>query len=66
MCSFIKIAHDFADAVMAWIVTEERREGYAYFRMGAFGDTSHLYANNDEPAFAARFCECYTNTDERH
>lgn len=41
------------------VVTEERREGTASFRMMAFGDTSHLYAKGEEPAFAARFCETY-------
>ena len=41
------------------VVTEERREGTASFRMLAFGDTSHLYAKGEEPAFAARFCETY-------
>lgn len=45
--------------------TEERREGIAYFRMSAFGDTSHLYAKGLEPSFAARFCETY-DSDERH
>lgn len=55
-----------APTSMTTVVTEERREGIAYFRMSAFGDTSHLYAGNMEPAFAARFCECYANTDERH
>lgn len=48
------------------VVTEERREGTAIFRMSSFGDISHLYANNEPPAFAARFCECYQNSDERH
>lgn len=43
--------------------TEERREGYAYFRMSTFGDTSHLYAAEREPAFAARFCETYARFD---
>ena len=47
------------------LVTEERREGIAYFRMGSFGDISHLYAAGEEPAFAARFCETYDNLDER-
>ena len=47
------------------VVTEERREGIASFRMGSFGDVSHLYANEEPPAFAARYCECYTNEDER-
>ena len=45
--------------------TEERREGYAYFRMSTFGDTSHLYAAGQEPSFAARFCETYANFDPK-
>lgn len=48
------------------VVTEERTEGLACFRMSAFGDISHLYVADEEPAFAARFCECYSNSDERH
>ena len=48
------------------VVTEERRKGIAYFRMSSFGDISHLYANGEEPAFAARFCECFENAEERH
>lgn len=48
------------------IVTEERRKGIAYFRMSAFGDISHLYAANEEPSFAARFCETFDNTSQRH
>lgn len=43
--------------------TEERQEGIAYFRMSAFGDTSHLYAAGREPSFAARFCETYAQFD---
>ena len=46
--------------------TEERREGIAAFRMSAFGDISHLYVHDEAPAFAARFCETYGNTEERH
>lgn len=46
--------------------TEERREGKAYFRMASFGDVSHLYAAGEPVAFAARFCECFSNEDERH
>lgn len=46
--------------------TEERREGIAAFRMSSYGDISHLYAGGEPPAFAARFCECYTNEEERH
>ena len=48
------------------LVTEERREGIAYFRASAFGDTSHLYAAGREPSFAARFCETYSNKGQRH
>lgn len=48
------------------IVTEERREGTASFRMSCYGDTTHLYINNEKPSFAARFCEMYSNKDERH
>ena len=43
------------------IYTEEREDGEAHFRVASFGDVSHLYANNEEPSFAARFCECYTD-----
>ena len=46
--------------------TEERRRGIAYFRMSAFGDTSHLYAAGEEPSFHARFCETFDNADQRH
>lgn len=48
------------------IYTEERREGKACFRASAMGDVSHLYAGGREPSFAARFCECYSNENERH
>lgn len=47
------------------VVTEERREGIASFRMSAFGDVSHLYCHHEPPAFSARFRECYGNEDER-
>ena len=55
-----------APSSVTTLITEERREGYAYFRMGAFGDTSHLYAGGRAPSFSARFCELYTNDQERH
>lgn len=48
------------------LITEERREGIACFRMNAFGDTSHLYAADREPSFSARFCEVYSNMAQRH
>lgn len=46
--------------------TEERRKGIASFRMSEYGDISHLYVKNEEPAFAARFCEAFENEDQRH
>lgn len=48
------------------VSTEERRDGIAIFRVNAFGDVSHLYANGEEPAFAGRFCEMFSNTEQRH
>ncbi len=55
-----------APSSVTTLYTEEREEGIACFRCGAFGDISHLYAGNEEPSFAARFCETYSNFDERH
>ena len=48
------------------LVTEERREGAAAFRMTAFGDISHLYKYGEPPAFAGRFCEVFSNEEQRH
>ena len=48
------------------LTTEERRPGVVHWRMNGFGDISHLYVADQPPAFAARFCECYTNEDQRH
>lgn len=48
------------------LVTEERREGIASFRMTGFGDTSHLYAGDEEVSFQARFCETFDDMTERH
>lgn len=47
------------------LITEEREEGIALFRIQQYGDISHLYAGGEEPAFAARFCECFSD-DTRH
>lgn len=55
-----------APSSVTTVYTEERREGIASFRMASFGDISHLYVENQEPAFAGRFCECFGNTNERH
>lgn len=54
-----------APTAVTTVVTEERRQGKAAFRMTGFGDTSHLYVANEEPAFSARFCETF-DSDERH
>ncbi len=48
------------------LTTEERQRGYASFRMNTYGDTSHLDIHDEPRSFAARFCECYDNKDERH
>lgn len=48
------------------LYTEEREKGVAVWRCSAFGDVSHLYAGNEEPAFAARFCEIYDDMTQRH
>lgn len=55
-----------APSSVTTIYTEERRKGIASFRVQSFGDVSHLYAAGREPSFAARFCECYDNEEERH
>lgn len=55
-----------APASVTTVVTEERRQGKASFRMGAFGDTSHFYIAGEEPSFSARFCETFDSEDERH
>ncbi len=54
-----------APTSVSTIVSEERQKGIASFRMGSFGDISHLYVKDEPPAFAARFCECYDNEEER-
>lgn len=55
-----------APSSVTTIVSEERREGIAYFRVSSFGDISHLYSAGEEPSFAARFCETYNNLTQRH
>lgn len=55
-----------APSSVTTVVTEERREGIAYFRMTGFGDISHLYAAGREPSFSCRFCEVYTRMDQCH
>ena len=48
------------------IATEERIDGIAAFRVLSYGSTGHLYAGGEEPSFAGRFCECFSNTDQKH
>ena len=48
------------------LVTEERRQGIAAFRMCVFGDVSHLTAAGQAPGFSARFCETWDCQEERH
>ncbi|MBQ2582621.1 MAG: histidine phosphatase family protein [Erysipelotrichaceae bacterium] len=59
--------HGFAPAPtsVTTVYTEEREKGIASFRIASFGDISHLYDKGIEPAFAARFCECFSD-DTRH
>lgn len=47
-------------------VTQEREKGIAEFRCLVFGDVSHLKEENQEPAFAGRFCEMFDNKEQRH
>ena len=47
------------------LTTEEREEGIASLRCSGFGDLSHLYAGDEPPSFAARFCETFYD-EERH
>ena len=59
--------HGFAAAPssVTTVYTEERRQGTASFRVAAFGDISHLYANGEPPSFSARFCETYNTKGQR-
>ena len=48
------------------VITEERQQGVAYFRASRLGDISHLRIGGEEPSFMARFCEVYSNQEQRH
>lgn len=54
-----------APSSVTTVVTEERQEGTAIFRISAFGDTSHLFAHNEPPAFSGKFRECFINENEK-
>lgn len=55
-----------APSSVTTVYTEEREEGIASFRCFAYGDLSHLYAADEPPAFAGRFCETFDDPTERH
>lgn len=48
------------------LCSEEREKGIASFRCQYFGDLSHFAESGEEASFAGRFCELYSNEDERH
>ncbi len=47
------------------LITEERREGTAIFRIQQFADISHLYSAGEKPSFAARYRECYGDKERK-
>lgn len=55
-----------APSSLTIVNTEERRQGYASFRICEYGDITHLRDNGEEASFQARFCTRYENTDQRH
>ncbi len=63
----IPLLHDFValPTSVTTLYSEERTDGMAIFRCCGFGDISHLYAGDEAPSFAGRFCETY-DSDERH
>ncbi len=64
----VALTHGFVAAPTSVTIlnSEEREKGKAIFRCACFGDISHLYCADEPPAFAARFCETYDTTEERH
>ena len=66
-CSPMVLWHNFValPSSVTTLISEEREEGTAVFRCQQFADISHLYAGDEEPSFAARFCECFDD-DTRH
>lgn len=55
-----------APSSVTTVMTEERRQGTASFRISSFGDVSHLLGAGEEPSFSARFCETWDCQEERH
>lgn len=64
-CSPMVLWHNFValPTSVTTLITEEREPGIAIFRTQQFGDISHLYCADEEPAFAARFRECASDND---
>ena len=52
-----------APSSVTTVMTEERREGTASFRISRFGDVSHLYVKGEEPSFFARYCETFDSNE---
>ena len=48
------------------IITEERQQSIASFRMFRMGDISHLVMADEKASESARFCEMYSNDHQRH
>lgn len=46
------------------VVTEERQQGVASFRMNYFGNTTHLYLQQQDPSFSGRYAECFEDTSQ--
>ncbi len=55
-----------APASVSGVVSEERRQGIASFRMYSFGDTAHLEAAGLAENVNGRFTEVYSDFDHRH
>lgn len=54
-----------APSSVTTVLTEERRQGTASFRVWSCGDVRHILDAGEQPSFSARFCECFTD-DTRH
>lgn len=67
-CSPFVLLHGFvpSPSSITTVVTEERIEEQAFFRITEMGAVPHLRIKGLEPSFPARFCECYYLTDQRH
>lgn len=55
-----------APASITEVVTEERRQGIASFRMNRYGDRGHLALAGLADNYAGRFAEVYSDASRRH